>query len=410
MIEKLLKEKIGLNYDSIGRKSIETAISTHMKRHGIDNEKDYLKLISESDRHFEELAQTVLIPETWFFRYSESFAFLAQYAGKYLNGPRRPLNILSIPCSSGEEPYSIAITLLDSGVPRNLIHIDAADVSGPVLEKAKLAVYGANSFRSPVPEPMRRFFLIKDGKQEVVQQVKDLVKFQKNSIFDHNFTDGRPRYNLIFCRNLLIYFSAEEQAKAIAILAGMLDDDGILFLGHVESGMVSRRDFESVKYPSCFAFRKKNSRKTPPAELRRESVSPRKPITTTKQLRANAGKALHNNIEPAAVKTNQDSDAVLKQASALADSGKLQEAETLCIQYLGRNKLNPFAYYIMGVVNLSSDRLPEAEKAFNKAVYLDPGYYAALVHLALLKERQGESAEALRIRKRAEKLNPAGKQ
>ena len=101
---------------------------------------------------------------------------------------------------------------------------------------------------------------------------------------------------------------------------------------------------------------------------------------------------------------------MLKKASALADSGNLQEAEALCLQYLGRDKLNPFAYYIMGVVNLSSGRLPEAEKAFSKAVYLDPGYYEALVHLALLKERQDEPAEALRLRKRAEKLNPAGKQ
>jgi chemotaxis protein methyltransferase WspC len=409
MIEKLLKEKIGLNYDSIGRKSVEKAISVQMKKYGVTDEKDYLKLISASDTHFEELAQTVLIPETWFFRYSESFAFLAQYAEKYLNGHSQPLNILSIPCSSGEEPYSIAITLLDSGVPSNLIHIDAADVSGPVLEKARHAVYGSNSFRSPVPEPMRRFFLIKDGKQEVVQQVKDLVKFQKNSIFEHDFAAGRPRYKLIFCRNLLIYFSLEEQAKAIAILTGMLDDDGILFLGHVESGMVSRHDFESVKYPSCFAFRKRNSRETPPVELPRKPVS----ITAARPLRANAGKALHKtrrfNIEPV-TKTNQDSDAMLKKASALADSGNLQEAETLCLQYLGRDKLNPFAYYIMGVVNLSSGRLPEAEKAFSKAVYLDPGYYEALVHLALLKERQDEPAEALRLRKRAEKLNPAGKQ
>ena len=406
MIEKMLKEKIGFNYDSIGRKNVESAVSLHMKKHGMTSEKDYLELISASDKHFEELTQSLLVPETWFFRYSESFAFLTQYAEKYIAGQRHPLHILSIPCSSGEEPYSIAMTLLNAGVHPGLINIDAADVSGPVLEKARHAVSGTNSFRGGIPETMQRFFLTKDGKHEVIQQVRDLVKFQKSSIFDRAFSTERPHYNLIFCRNLLIYFSSEEQAKAIAILSGMLTPDGILFLGHVESGMVSRHDFESVKYPSCFAFRKKVIHTITPAK------PPLEP--TAKPLRAPQAKALHKtrrfNIEPAAIKVSKDSDTILQKAAALADSGILKEAETLCLQYLDHNKMNPLAYYTLGVVSLSSDRLPEAEKAFSKAVYLNPEYYEALVHLALLKERQGETAEALKIRKRAEKLTTVNKQ
>ncbi|MEI8246539.1 MAG: CheR family methyltransferase [Lentisphaerota bacterium] len=406
MIERMLKEKIGLNYDSIGRKNVESAVSMHMKKHGMSSEKDYLELISASDKHFEELTQSLLVPETWFFRYSESFAFLTQYAEKYIAGQRHPLHILSIPCSSGEEPYSIAMTLLNAGVPPGLIHIDAADVSAPVLEKARRSVYGSNSFRGGIPETMQHFFLIKDGKHEVIQQVKDLVKFQRFSIFDHKFQAERPHYNLIFCRNLLIYFSSEEQAKTMAILSGMLTADGILFLGHVESGMISRHDFESVKYPSCFAFRKKSIHAITPAKPPLEPAA--------KPLRAPPAKALHKtrrfNIEPATIKVSKDSDTILQKAAALADSGNLEEAETLCVQYLDHNKLNPFAYYTLGVVSLSSDRLPEAEKAFSKAVYLNPEYYEALVHLALLKERQGEKAEALKIRKRAEKLTTVNKQ
>ena len=409
MIEKILRDKIGLNYDSIGRKNVETVVSMHMKKHGITSEKDYLELISKSDKHFEELAQSVLVPETWFFRYSESFAFLTRYAEEYLTGSHHPLHILSIPCSSGEEPYSIAMTLLNCGIPSALIHIDAADVSGPILEKARQAVYGSNSFRNGIPESMQHFFMIKDGEYEVVQQVKGLVKFQKNSILDHQFSIGHPHYNLIFCRNLLIYFSPEDQARVMAALAGLLDDDGILFMGHVESSMVNRRDFESVKYPSCFAFRKKNSQNIPPVESPHEH-----PVTSTvKPLHTSAVKASHKiqrfKTAPP-VKISQDSDAILKKAATLADSGNLKEAENLCIRYLDCNKLNPLAYYTLGVVNLSSGRLPEAEKAFSKAVYLDPEYYEALVHLALLKERQGKQAEALRIRKRAEKLKTVNKQ
>lgn len=399
MIEKMLREKIGLNYDSIGRKNVESAISMHMKKHGMNNTDDYFELLSNSDKHFEELTQTVLVPETWFFRYSESFAFLAQYAGEYLAGNLHPIHILSIPCSTGEEPHSIAMTLLNAGVPPGLIHIDAVDVSGPAIESAKLALYGSNSFRGGIPENMLRFFHIKDGKYEVVQQVKELVKFHKHSIFAHKPLAEHPRYNLIFCRNLLIYFATDEQVKAVTMLSEMLTDDGIIFLGHVESGMVNRRDFESVKYPSSFAFRKKNKAESKSDEAHKKNV---KTFNHTEQP---AKKTLHKTqrFNVPAVKI-QNEDAILKKASSMADSGNLQAAETLCRQYIELNKLNPVAYYILGVIDSSSGRFTEAEKAFSKALYLDPGYYEALIHMALLKERQGEQTEASRIRKRAEKL------
>lgn len=400
MIEKILKAKIGLSYDSIGRKNVETAISRHMKKHGVNCEKDYLELIAESDNHFEELIQSVLVPETWFFRYSESFVFLAQYAQKYLAGRHHQLHILSIPCSSGEEPYSIAITLLDSGVPATLIHIDAVDVSSHVLKKAEQAVYCPNSFRSGIPENLNRYFLVKNEMREVTQPVKDLINFQKISIFDQNFLTGRPQYDLIFCRNMLIYFSPEEQAKTIAILSGMLKENGTIFLGHSESGIINRRDFESVNFPSSFAFRKKVANNVPPTEITKSAIP--KPLPAIPKI---LHKTRHIGVTPATPDTPHESkdDDMLKKAAALADRGILQEAEILCRQYLEHNKLNPAAYYTLGVVYLSSNRLTEAELAFNRAVYLNPGHYEALVHLALLKERRGEPQEALKIRKRAEK-------
>ncbi len=408
MIEKVLKAKIGLNYDSIGRKNVETAISRHMKKHGVNCEKDYLELIAKSDNHFEELIQSVLVPETWFFRYSESFVFLAQYAQKYLAGRHHQLQILSLPCSSGEEPYSIAITLLDSGVPATLIHIDAADVSSHVLKKAEQAVYGPNSFRSGVSENLNRFFLVKGEKREVIQPVKDLINFQKISIFDQNFLAGRQQYDLIFCRNLLIYFSPEEQAKTIATLAGILKENGTIFLGHSESGIINRRDFESVNFPSSFAFRKKGSNEIPPAETTKYEAPKPKPLPAIPKILHKTRRIGVASATPDTPHESKDDD-MLKKAAALADRGILQEAEILCRQYLEHNKLNPAAYYTLGVVYLSSNRLTEAELAFNRAVYLNPGHYEALVHLALLKERRGEPGEALKLKKRAEKSVTASK-
>jgi chemotaxis protein methyltransferase WspC len=408
MIENLIRDKIGLSYDTIGRKNIEEAISRHMRKLGIDKLEDYLKSMTRSKEHFEELTQELIVPETWFFRYGESFAFLSRCAVKSIEEHGR-LRILSIPCSSGEEPYSIAISLLASGISPKAIHIDAVDVSKPLLEKAGRGVYGPNSLRSGIPESMKHYFVAKDKGLEVVKSVKDLVSFHNFSIFDKNLLAGQEPYDMIFCRNLLIYFSEEMQEKAIKTLAGLLVDSGILFLGHSEFGVAKRLEFESVNFPSSFAFRKKAA--TPVDNRAGQS---RKPLTDLKRNYSPATKTKTPEIrlkKPAVQeghvvinKTMGANGTLLEKAAFLADRGKLHEAEMICMQYLDSNKLNPYAYYILGVVNLSLERMKEAAKAFSRALYLNPDYYDALIQLALIKERDGEHLEAYRMKQRAEKL------
>ena len=407
MIENMLRDKIGLSYDSVGRKNIEDAICVHMRKLGIDKIEDYLKSISGSEERFEELTQALIVPETWFFRYGESFTFLSEHAGKAIAEHGR-LRILSIPCSSGEEPYSITISLLSSGIRPELIHIDAVDVSKPLLEKARRGVYGPNSLRSGIPEAVKHFFVAKDKSLEVVKSVKDLVDFHKFSIFDRNLIVGREPYDMIFCRNLLIYFSEDMQEKAIETLSGLLIDSGILFLGHSEFGIAKRMEFESVNFPSSFAFRKRVSTRDrkkvgqsgkPAPELKSVNSPAAKTKPPESRLKKSPPEQGHYEVKPVA-----DIGAMLEKAAIFADLGKLHEAETLCLQYLDRDKLNPYAYYILGVARLSLSRIKEAGKAFSRALYLNPDYYDALIQLALLKEREGEHLEAHRMKQRAGKL------
>jgi chemotaxis protein methyltransferase WspC len=413
MIEKMLSDKIGLSYDTVGRKSIEDAICRHMRKLGIDKMENYLESIASSEERFAELTQTLIVPETWFFRYGESFAFLSGNAGKFIEKHGR-LRILSIPCSSGEEPYSIAISLLASGISPKLIHIDAVDVSKPLLEKARHGVYGQNSFRGGIPEGMKHFFIAKDKFSEVVKSVKDLVNFHNFSIFDKKLLVGREPYDMIFCRNLLIYFSEETQGKAIKILSGLLTDSGILFLGHSEFSIAKRLKFESVNVPCSFAFRKQAA-----ANGGNRAGQSEKTVIEYKSVQHSAAKAKAPERQVRKIPVERGHDvikkkpgmgAMLEKAAIFADGGKLQEAEDLCLKYIDCDKLNPFAYYILGVVNLSLERMKEAAKAFSRALYLNPDYYDALIQLALIKEREGEHLEASRMKQRAGKLTPAGQQ
>ncbi len=409
MIERFLCDRIGLSYESLGRRNVEKAVSALMLKYGFSCEDEYLELVRKSTGHFDELVHSMLIPETWFFRYGESFAFLSRHAKEHLAPLGRPVHALSIPCSSGEEPYSIAMTLLDSGVPPFLIHVDAADASGAAIDSAREGSYGPNSFRGGIPESMRRYFDVKGERHEVSSQVKELVKFRRNSIFDHDFTKGRPVYDLVFCRNMLIYFSPEKQAESLSILSGLLSEGGMLFLGHAESGILNRDDFISAKYPSSFAFsRKSHPGKQHTGRSSGKAQAAAMPEHASAPEPKPAAKAPHKSrsgfSESTATRTEgPDRGKILREAAEMADKGDLKEAEELCLSYLQQDKLNPFAYYVLGVIGLSAGRLDDAEKAFNKAIYLDPGYYEALVHLALIKERQGDRDRASIIRKRAEK-------
>ena len=411
MIEEIVREKTGLDFEILGRKNVENAISTHMRKMGFDNPKEHLDLISGSEEHFAEMIQPLLIPETWFFRYNESFTFLVAHAEKFMAEHKRAIRILSIPCSTGEEPYSIAMALLASEIPEKLIAIDAVDLSRPSLKKAARAVYGMNSFRGGIPEPMNRYFLINNQNYEVVQQVKDIVRFQNFSIFDHGFPLHRDPYDLIFCRNMLIYFSTEAQTEAVKILSRLLSKTGILFIGHAESGVLARKEFESVNFPSSFAFRKNDTapgdkpvktHKTPVMENKGRHAPSPAPVKSE-----NTSKKTETRTNSVSLKTPNDKGMMLERAAAFADNGRLQEAEALCIECISSDKLNPSAYYILGVVCLSQGRMQEAEKALTKAVYLNPHYYDALIQLALLKERTGKNEEASRIRLRAEKITDA---
>src|SRR5437016_6196544 len=148
-IEQKLRRSIGLDPGSIGSGLIERAIRLRMKEHALERVEDYTRLIETHSAEWEKLLESVVVTETWFFRDGSPFHALAQLArDQWLpNHPTAPIHILSVPCSSGEEPYSIAMALLDAGIPSNRFHIDAVDLSTQALARARAGVYGKNSFR-----------------------------------------------------------------------------------------------------------------------------------------------------------------------------------------------------------------------------------------------------------------------
>src|SRR6187401_1834419 len=137
-IEQLLRERIGLDSGTIGASSIHRLVRLRMKTLGISDLAVYAKLVQESVPEWNELLESIVVKETWFFRDGEPFdAFVRLVREHWLpNEPIRPVRVLSVPCSSGEEPYSLAMALLDAGVPRERFRIEAADISARSITRA----------------------------------------------------------------------------------------------------------------------------------------------------------------------------------------------------------------------------------------------------------------------------------
>jgi chemotaxis protein methyltransferase WspC len=415
MIADVLTSRIGLDIKSIGPKKIESDVALRMKECGISDQEEYIKLIWNSEEEFKKLVDIITIPETWFFRAENSFNYLEDYIRiEWLGKTRQKLRVLSIPCSTGEEPYSIAMTLIDCGMKPQDFSVTGIDINRISLEKALQAVYSKNSFRSSDMGFRRRFFREENGLFELDEQVKDSVTFFLRNILDYNLPSG-PEYDIIFCRNMLIYFDIPSQNRVVEILSKLLKDDGLLFMGHAETSILQGSVFIPVRVEGAFALRKGNA-----AVATQYSMTETRNIMMTelkKQLAAGKRKAEYKKqfkikIKKTTATPAKNSEALkpqiedeLDRARFLADSGMLEEAEEICRQCLDKDKLNTEAYFLLGLIMMSFKRDTDAEDFFNKALYLKPDYYDAMISLAALKEKMGDLNNARKLKERAVRIN-----
>lgn len=407
VIESLLKQKIGLDANSIGSSTIARAIYQRMADCGISTMAGYLGLLQESPQEWEAFVESIVIPETWFFRERESLTFLKNYIlSEWLpNNSNRVLRILSVPCSTGEEPYSIAIALLEAGLTAANFRIDAVDISKKSLQIAQQAIYSQYSFRSTTSFFQERYFQLIETRYQLCQQVRCTVNFMQGNLADAHFLAATPTYDIVFCRNLLIYFDRATKEQTIGVLERLLTQKGLLFMGHGEAGWLLNTKFIPICQPMVFAYRKlasphaslkSNHCKTVDKKHRPTHKTSLKPsITHNKQLVSDIGK-VKLLYEP-----QEDS---LETARTLADRGCFQEATQLCNNYLKQNPSSAKAYVLLGQIQQATGQEEQAAQLFKKAIYLQPDCEEALIHLALLREHQEDSTSATLLLQRIQRL------
>jgi chemotaxis protein methyltransferase WspC len=409
-IKQLLKSRMGLHSATVGSGTVVQAVAQRMRDCGIDDTGDYFRMLQHSGTELDALIEAVVIPETWFYRDLHPFAaFCAWLKENWLpcNTPV-PLRLLSVPCSTGEEPYSLAMCLSDIGLPATAAHVDGVDISHRNIEKAQRGVYGSNSFRGTDLAFRDRYFTTKNQRYRLSEEIRQRVSFERANILDDGFLQQRPPYHVIFCRNLLIYFDRPTQNAAIERLEQLLTADGVLFLGHSETSLLLDRDFSPLGYPRCFAFRRgrhshcEDGGQAPPAG-RPRAHKPRRQQPRRPQAE-DTPRPFSDHAATALPPVEDDSETLLQQAFQLADQGHLDEAALRCETLLQRPRHQADAHYLLGLIRDATGNRRAAEQHLRKAVYLNPDHYEALAHLGVICQQNGDTTGAQRFRQRADRI------
>ena len=290
----------------------------------------------------------------------------------------------------------MAMSLLDAHVPPGRFRIDAVDICGRSLAHARRGIYGRGSFRGDVAAYRERYLEKVAGGHSISGAVRPQVNFQQGNLLNAGFLPGVDLYDVVFCRNLLIYFDRATQDQAVSVLDRLLTPKGLLFTGSSESGVFVNHSFSSAKLPMAFAFRKGRAvpmPKPPTAVTRIRRIASRRPI-------AGAGSS-----QPAAgIRLPPPPESGAEEAVRLADQGHFAEASRCCEQQLLRQGPSAQVFHVLGLVRDASGNADDAAIYYRKALYLDPGHQDALVHLALLMEKQGLKSEAQTLWNRARRL------
>ncbi len=412
-VESILRERIGFGAYPGG--TVDRCVNRRMQVCGIEDGDAYLSFLSASRAEQDELIEEIVVPETWFFRDCEPFVYLRKYAAEkiFSCSPQTPLRALSVPASTGEEAYSIAITLLEAGLSPDRFCVHAVDISRRALQKAGEALYGGSSFREKDNDLRRKYFDEAGSMFLVRPEVHEAVRFTQGNVLQEADLGPEESCDIVFFRNLLIYLDEASRKTAIRNVGRVLRKGGLLVLGYAEPQHIFFPDYIPADHPRAHASRKP-SEKEPD---RPESILPLRGHAHVRKKTSKGVAHLPMNgrrpeilcrdpqpNEQCGPALPEDISGILRRARELADSGMYTEAEKLVGECLKSDLTCTEAHYLLGITALARGDDDKAATHLNRVIYLDPNHNDALLHLSLLMERFGLREQATRYRKRIERI------
>ncbi len=264
-ISEFIRNYCGINYDSNSKFILEKRLLPRLEFHHLSTFKEYLFYIKYDAKREDELniiADILTTNETYFFREDYQLkAFkdeiLPELKSRKEKEFQNEIRIWSAGCSTGEEPYTIAMIVLESGILNDMhIEIFASDISQRVLQIARKGIYSKSSFRATEELYTKKYFDQIDGKYKIKDDVKRLVNFGHLNLIDTSRIKLLKPMDVIFCRNVIIYFDLESKKKVIDNFYDALNEGGYLLLGHAESLMNVSARFQLCHLKNDLVYQK----------------------------------------------------------------------------------------------------------------------------------------------------------
>jgi chemotaxis protein methyltransferase CheR len=259
-IRMLIEERTGICFDPSRERFLSTRVEEHLRHKNFERGTDLLRAMRKSNLEYESLLERLLTQETSFFRYPSVYEAFEKrvlpelHVKKFWTSPRT-LRIWSAGCSTGEEPYSIAMTILDSGSFAESWNAEilATDVGRQALKHAERGIYTGRSFASLTEKRLATHFSPCADGQQVKPRLRKMVTFTQMNLASAVYVG---RMDAIFCMNVLIYFSEERRRTLVQRFYETLEPGGYLFLGHSESISKMPVKFQAIVLNDCILYRK----------------------------------------------------------------------------------------------------------------------------------------------------------
>jgi len=393
---------------------------------------DWLMATPLTKPQLQVLASHLTVGETYFFRDTKTFEALASRVLPALiharRGGERRLRLWSAACASGEEAYSLAI-LLHQVVPDLAdwhVTILATDINPHVLRKAVSGVYGEWSFRGVPRGVKERYFdRTSDGRYAIRPDIRQLVAFEHVNLVEDvypSLSTDTNAMDIIFCRNVLMYFTPAQIRKVVGHLHHALVDGGWLVVSPGEASQALFPEFVTVNVPGVTLYQKRDAQScgasvaparempvpwAPPAAVDQPAEplaapSPERPGPVETPPYAAAVSLYEQGCYGEAADTllawcaqhTPEPHACSLLARALANQGRLADALAWCDQWIAADKLDTAGHYLRAVVLLEHGRPDDARGSLQRALYLDPGFVLAHVALGNLARSRGRDDEA----------------
>ncbi len=369
----------GIFLDSGGMDPLRISLAARASKLEFSDHLDYFGLLKSDEHEFREFMNLVTINETSFFRFPGQFEALSEsVVPEIMEGKskmNRSFRAWSAGCSTGEEPYSIAISLLDSplGEGGHAVEVLGTDVSTQALDRAREAIYRAKALTNLPQQVVQKWFEPVAGGHRPLARVRDLVDFSYHNLIKEPYPLALiGNWDVIFCRNVTIYFKFESTRRVVNNFYEALNPGGYLFIGHSESLTSISDRFETVEFNGVFLYRKPRPRR-------------------------------HISFDEVVAQRARDKAAAAGSSGATAEGlrsapadGTDREAQHAGVSTAGEGGVEPVAQHVAEAYRLLEQGQPaEAREAADKALAIDGSSIEALIVRAYTHADDGDLDAAI---------------